>query len=375
VRLCLKPTNVQGPCFFGHAARAGSRSTGHWPRSRTTRTSGPHNQDQWAAEASYDIPKGEATRPFSYFDLVRRLDATKDVVSPWYSEQSVWTFRYGIRAAPTAHSRFLKGPSRFPRFKARHRDRPRFTTSGALHLQPGRLQVAKYGWVALAAPCRAQTKLRRLLVRGRAWILNVTVSRDAGGTWHASARTERAMTADPQTYSRPAGATVGVDVGVKTAAVVATCACTLVATWKPPAPCGTPRPTWGTGNVPWPGPRKGPRTGPRPGCVWAGPMPVGTVRGSRLHQFTAKLAKSHAMKRVATANQMRNHHLGQAIGDQGCGELAGQLGDKTIRDGGTPCGGRPVAALKEDVLGLWCSETQAVPGRGHLPLRRVRPGH
>jgi hypothetical protein len=154
--------------------------------------------------------------------LVRRWDAVKYAAVPWHVEQSVWTFRYGIRAAHTAHSRFLKGQSRFPRFKARHRDRPRFTTADGLRLQPGRPRVAKCGWVALAAPRRAQAQRRRLLVRGRAWILNITVSRDAGGCWYASVRFGRTSTAAPQGFNRPLGAAVRVDVGGKTAAVVAT---------------------------------------------------------------------------------------------------------------------------------------------------------
>jgi putative transposase len=177
VRLRLRPANVQAAVFL----RAGGarRFAFSWALAQIKAS-----QNQWAAGATYDIPKGDRTRPFSHFELVGRWDAARDTAAPWHGEQSVWTFRYGIRAAHTAHSRFLKGQSRFPRFKARHRDRARFTTAGqGLQLQPGRLRVAKYGWVALAAPCRAQAKLRRLLVRGRARILNVTVSRDAGGTW------------------------------------------------------------------------------------------------------------------------------------------------------------------------------------------------
>lgn len=46
----------------------------------------------------------------------------------------MWTFRYGIRAAHTARSRFLKGQARFPKFKARRRDRPRFTVTDGLQL-------------------------------------------------------------------------------------------------------------------------------------------------------------------------------------------------------------------------------------------------
>jgi putative transposase len=65
---------------------------------------------------------------------------------------------------------------------------------------------------------------------------------------------------------------------------------------------------------------------------------VGAVRSSRLHQLTAKLAKSHGVvvvQDIATANLMGNHHLAQAIGDQGWGELARQSGYKTTRAGGT----------------------------------------
>lgn len=134
----------------------------------------------------------------------------------------MWTFRYGIRAAHTARSRFLEGQARFPKFKARRRDRPRFTVTDGLQLQAGRVRVAQYGWVRLGAPCRAQAKLRRLLARGRARILNITVSRDAGGSWYASVCFERTTTTTPEAYRQPIAGAVGVDVGLKTAAVVAT---------------------------------------------------------------------------------------------------------------------------------------------------------
>jgi|SRR5674476_118946 len=75
---------LRPPCFFGQPARAGSRSIGPWPRSGA-------NHDQWAAEAAYDIPGTDRTRPFSYFDLVRRWDAVKHAAVPWHVEQSVWT--------------------------------------------------------------------------------------------------------------------------------------------------------------------------------------------------------------------------------------------------------------------------------------------
>jgi len=333
VRLRLKPTNAQSSVFL--RAAGARRFAFNWAVARIKA-----NQNQWAAEATYDILKSDRTRPFSHFDLVGLWDATRDEVAPWHREQSVWAFRYGIRAAQEAHADFLKGKSRFPKFRARHRDRIRFTVAGpgGLHLQPGRLRLPKYGWVRLAAPCRAQAKLRRLLVRGRARIMNVTVSRDAGGAWYASICVERTLAADPALYSRPAGPAVGVDVGIKTAAVVAT---------SDRAP-GTPleasralrdelshikhlqralcRAQKGSANRAKARRRLG-----------RAHVKVAALRNTRLHQFTSKLAKDHGVivvEGIATANLMRNHCLAQAIGDQGWGELARQLGYKSVRAGG-----------------------------------------
>jgi len=334
VRLRLKPTNTQAAVFL--RAAGARRFAFNWALAQIKA-----NQDQWAAEATYGIPKGARTRPLSYFDLVRAWDATKNMAAPWHAEQSAWTFRYGIRAAATAHTDFLRGKSRFPKFKARHSDRLRFTVAGdeGLHLQPGRLRLPKYGWVALAAPCRAQSKLRRLLARGRARVLNVTVSRDAGGVWYASVCFERAAPAGPASYNRPTGATVGVDVGIKTAAVVATSDRVLVETLEASralrdalahikhlqrALCRAQK---GSAN------RAKARL--RLGRAHA---KVGAARNTRLHQFTAELSKSHGVivvEHLAIANMLRNHCLALAISDQGWGELARQLGYKAPRAGGT----------------------------------------
>ena len=84
------------------------------------------------------------------------------------------------------------------------------------------MRLAKYGCVRIVAPCRAQADLRRLLRRGRARPLNVTVSRHADGYWCATRCFEREVRVPADQRSSPTGLTVGVDRGVKTAAVVAT---------------------------------------------------------------------------------------------------------------------------------------------------------
>jgi putative transposase len=86
VRLRLKPTNVQAGTLL--RAAGARRFASNWALGQVRA-----NQDQWAAEASYDIPRSDRTRPFSYFDLIRRWDAIKHMAAPWHPEQSVWTFR------------------------------------------------------------------------------------------------------------------------------------------------------------------------------------------------------------------------------------------------------------------------------------------
>jgi putative transposase len=147
------------------------------------------------------------------------------------------------------------------------------------------------------------------------------------------------MTTAPEAYSRPTGGAVGVDVGVRTAAVVATAGGTVVAALEASRALrgalahikhlqrGLSRTQKGSAN------RAKARR--RLGRAHAR---VGAVRTSRLHQFTAELAKSHGLivvENIATANLMRNHHVAQAIGDQGWGELSRQLGYETTSAGGT----------------------------------------
>ena len=297
------------------------------------------NTRQWAAEASYDIPKGERTRPLSYFTLAKRWTAAKPEVAPWFDAHSTWTFRYGIQAAAQAHAAFLKGQRRFPRIKSRKTDRHRFTVADGLRLEAGRVRLAKYGWVRVAAPCRAQADLRRLLRRGRARLLNITVSRHADGHWYATLCFEREIRVPAEQRTSPVGPTVGVDRGVKTSAVVATADRQVVAELAGIRALrearrrvahlqrAVSRTQRGSSN------RK--RAVARLGRAHAR---VAAVRGNALHTFTARLARAHAViviEDLATANLLKNHHLAAAIADQGWGELARQLTYKSARHGGT----------------------------------------
>src|SRR3954466_13084758 len=178
------------------------------------------NADQWAAEASYGIERADRVRPLSFFTLAKLWTAEKPDVAPWAGKHSTWTFRYALRDAANAHQAFLAGKRRFPRFKARRRDRARFTVRDGLALEAGRVRLAKYGWVRIAAACPAQAKLRRLARRGHATLQHITVTRHTDGHWYATVNYERPARV-PAEHTAATGPVVGVDRGVKTAAVVA----------------------------------------------------------------------------------------------------------------------------------------------------------
>jgi putative transposase len=296
------------------------------------------NADQWSAEATYDIDRADRVRPLSFFTLAKMWTAEKPTAAPWAGEHSTWTFRYALRDAATAHQAFLAGRHRFPRFKARHRDRARFTVRDGLALEAGRVRIAKYGWVRIAAACPQQAKLRRLARRGHATLQHITVTRHSDGHWYATVTFTREARTPAEQHTAPTGPAVGVDRGVKTAAVVAT-ATGGVVTQLPASRAlrdrlrhvrhlqrAVSRTQKGSAN------RR--RAVARLGRAHA---TVAAVRADALHNFTAALARAHGVvvvEDLATANLMANRSLAQAIGDQGWGELARQLGYKTARHGG-----------------------------------------
>lgn len=281
------------------------------------------NADQWQAEASHGIEKPDRVRPLSFFTLAKLWTAEKPDVCPWSGEHSTWTFRYALRDAANAHAAFLAGMRRFPRFKSRHKDRARFTVRDGLALEAGRVRLAK---------------LRRLLRRGHATLQHITATRHSDGHWYATVNYIREARMPAEQHMVPMGAVVGVDRGVKTAAVAATMNGQAVA--ELPASRAlrdrlrhvkhlqraVSRTQRGSTN------RR--RAVARLGRAHA---KAAAVRADALHAFTAALARSHGavvVEDLATKNLMANRSLARAIGDQGWAELARQLAYKTTRHGG-----------------------------------------
>src|SRR3954470_18260352 len=155
VRVRLDVTDVQAGMLL--RAAGARRKAWNWAVEQIKA-----NAAQWHAEASYDVARPDRVRPLTFFTLAKMWTAAKPDVAPWADAHSTWTFRYALRDAANAHAAFLAGKRQFPRFKSRHRDRARFTVRDGLALEAGRVRLAKYGWVRIAAACPAQAKLRRL---------------------------------------------------------------------------------------------------------------------------------------------------------------------------------------------------------------------
>jgi putative transposase len=177
---------------------------------------------------------GEETPKPSLPGLRRRWNRVKDTEcvdrgtgEVWWPEISKEAFADGIKAAVDAYwnwqtSRAGKRAGKrvgFPRFAKKGRDRDRVTfTTGALRVEPDRRQVTlpRVGTVRVHENTR---RLERLIAQGRARILAATVSRK--GTRLVVAF--RVLIQRPQQpHVTVPGSRVGVDVGVRVLATVAT---------------------------------------------------------------------------------------------------------------------------------------------------------
>ena len=190
--------------------------------------------DQMKSDLDRYHETGESTGAPSFYSLRTRWNAQKDSVcvnaetgEVWWPEVSKEVFADGVRGATDAYWRWQRSRAGtikgrrvgFPRFKKRGRDRDRFSFStGPMRLEADRrhLTLPVLGTLRTHENTR---RLERLLAMNRATILGVTVSRQG----------ERIIAAVRVSVARPQVArvtqpnsTVGVDVGVRRLATVAT---------------------------------------------------------------------------------------------------------------------------------------------------------
>jgi putative transposase len=331
----LRPTNVQRGVF---ARAAGARRFCF-----NAAVAAIHdNHSQWAAEEAAGVPKAERVRALSSQDLERRW---RDTRPHWAGDVSSWVFSWACREAADAHRNFLAGRARFPRFAKKGRSRDRFSVAGRdVTLEAGWVTLPKIGRVRIASACPAQARLRRLQRRGCARLTSVTVCRHADGSWWLSAKVERQLANRPE-HPRPDEPIVGVDRGIRTAAVAATADCELV---KELVSGRRRRDIQARlGREQRRASRRYRRGRPRAeqSANWrraqarVGRLHVRAARrrANDLHVFTRALVDASpviVIETLAVKNLLANRHLSAAIGDQAWAKLARQLAYKAAWRGG-----------------------------------------
>lgn len=219
-RYALDPTAGQRTALRSHCGA--QRYAFNWGLARVKA-----NLDQRAAEVSYDIPGALLTPLVSWsaYGLRKDWNQAKAETAPWWGENSKEAYSSGLANLATALTNWhdsrsgkRRGPViQFPGFKGKRATASCRFTTGAYGLTGDRRHV-KLPRIGAVRTHESTRKLARHLERGTARIRSATVSYRSG-RWFCSFSVEITR-ADPAT-GRP-GKSVGVDLGVKSLAVLST---------------------------------------------------------------------------------------------------------------------------------------------------------
>jgi putative transposase len=219
-QFALDPTQAQAAALRSHCG--GQRRAFNWGLVRVKA-----NLAQRDAERSYGLADDQLTPSVSWsaYSLRKNWNQAKDEVAPWWAENSKEAYSSGLANLATALSNWAdsrsgkrRGPQvRFPRFKGKRSGLSCRFTTGAFGLADDRRHV-KLPRIGLVRTHESTRKLARHVERSTARIRSATVSHRAG-RWFVAFSVEITR-ADPAP-TRP-GSAVGVDLGVKSLAVLST---------------------------------------------------------------------------------------------------------------------------------------------------------
>ncbi len=328
----LDPTEQQVAAFRSHCGA--QRVAYNWCLARVLA-----NWAQRRAEESYGLT-GEALTPWintSGYSLRKAWNAAKADVAPWWSENSKEAYASGCANLATALANRAAARARMPRFKSRRRSRLscRFTT-GAVGLGRDRrhIQLPVIGVVRTHESTR---KLARHVEAGTARIRSATLSWQRG-RWHVAFSVELP---DPTPVERTGGRVVGVDLGIKSLAVLSTGEVIGNPRHLDQAQRELRRAQRTCAR------RRGPdrRTQQEPSARWRTARAradrvhtrVGNLRRDAIHKLTTRLVTDFdtiVVEDLAVANMVRNRRLARRIVDASWTEIRRQLTYKTQQTGG-----------------------------------------
>ncbi|MEU0075826.1 IS607 family element RNA-guided endonuclease TnpB [Streptomyces sp. NPDC006332] len=341
-RFALDPNTTQEHALRSHCGAA--RAAYNWAVGWVTAS-----WWQRKAEETYGIAEAELTewRPWSLPSLRKAFNQAKttDVrFAAWWEENSKEAYSTGLANASSAFDNYAKskqgkrrgkrmGP---PRLKSKRKARLacRFTTGTIRVDTDGRhVTLPRLGTIRVHEPTS------NLLARVKAQtarILSATV-RHERGRWFVSFQTE--VKRDLERVARP-DATVGIDLGVKTLAVMADSTGEIRTVPNPghyERALGQLRRASRTVSR-----RQGPnrRTGQKPSKRWEKANAarntmhhrVANLRADALHKLTTKVAAEYGtvvVEDLNVAGMLKNRRLARRIADAGFGEIRRQLDYKT----------------------------------------------
>ncbi|MFI1421195.1 IS607 family element RNA-guided endonuclease TnpB [Streptomyces sp. NPDC020731] len=341
-KLALDPNATAGRRLCLHAGAA--RAAYNWAVAYITAA-----WWQRRAEQSYGITEDELTpwRSWSLPSLRKAFNEGKRT-SPrfagWWEENSKEAYNTGLAGASAAFDNYAKSRSGrrkgrkmgLPRFKSKRKARLtcRFTT-GTIRIEPdGRhITLPRIGRVRLH---ESASRLRALADAGHLRILSATVRLDRG-RWFVSLQVEEKH--QLVKVARP-DAAVGVDLGIKTLAVLADSDGVLAAEPNPRHLDRAHKQLRRAGRVV--SRRQGPdrRTGQKASKRWGKANRarnkvhhrVANLREDTLHKMTTRLAREYGtivVEDLNVAGMGRNRRLSRRVADAAFGEIRRQLAYKT----------------------------------------------
>ncbi|MFE4255129.1 IS607 family element RNA-guided endonuclease TnpB [Streptomyces sp. NPDC056910] len=377
-RFALNPNAAQERALHSHcgAARAAYNWAVAWIEASWW---------QRKAESTYGVPQEQLTqwRPWSLPSLRKAFNAAKHTdprFAAWWAENSKEAYSTGLANASAAFDNYSKSKQGkrhgqkmgAPRFKSKRKARLacRFTTGTIRVDADGRhVTLPRLGTIRTCEPTV------KLLTRGqaeKARVLSATV-RHERGRWFVSFQAE--VKQDLARVTRPQAA-VGIDLGVKTLAVMADSTGAIREVANPRhLDTALKQLRHASRTV---SRRQGPdrRIGHKPSKRWEKANAarnrvhhrMANLREDALHKLTTSIAAEYGtvvVEDLNVAGMLRNRRLARRIADTGFGEIRRQLDYKTRQRHAT----RLVVADRWYPSSKTCSECGAVKVKLPLHLR------